>query len=111
MADVIGQDSCQTVWEAFHQWSKEQIDDGNCVYVKGFAVVGYEISREGVRILNIKLLENFLSNHHIALEPGERERMSQNVTWQPQIPINFKTLSERAGMTKGKYQIFFASIL
>ena len=76
LADVIGQDSCWAVWQAFHEWSKEQIDEGNCVYIKGFAVIGYEISREGVRILNIKLLENFLGDHHLALEPGERERMA-----------------------------------
>ena len=57
---VISQESCRTVWDTFTQWSQQQVDSGNSVYVKYFGIIGYDEPLPPTRILHIELLENFL---------------------------------------------------
>ena len=83
IAAVLSQESCRAVWGTFTNWSQRQVDAGHCIYIKGFGIVGYEPSKEGIRILNVKLLDNFLGAHHLALEPAEHERMANNVIFEP----------------------------
>jgi len=90
------------------------MEAGRAVKIDGFGVFGYEQVRDNVRILYIKLQENFLQRFHLNYKPEmiELERESKNVFMEPLTKPNYAAMAKTAnGMDKGVFQTVLNNII
>lgn len=106
VGNVISQATYDLVWMTFVKWCQGQAEVGRAVNMQGFGIIGYQQVRENVRILYIKLSENFLANHHLAYKPemAEFEREANNVVTEPLTKPNFAAMSKTAQVDKAVFQ-------
>ena len=77
-----------------------------------FGIVGYQQIRDNVRILYVRLSENFLGNYHLVYKPemAEYEREAKNVVMEPLTKPNFSNMAKSSKLDKTVYQTVLTNI-
>ena len=89
---IISQATYELVWNTFVKWCQSQIDQGRAVNVGQFGHIGYQQVRDNMRILYIKLSDNFLQNHQLQYKPEMAD--FRGVVLEPVAKPNFATMSK-----------------
>jgi hypothetical protein len=89
---IISQATYELVWNTFVKWCQSQIDQGRAVNVAQFGHIGYQQVRDNMRILYIKLSDNFLQNHRLQYKPEMAD--FRDVILAPVTKPNFTTMSK-----------------
>jgi hypothetical protein len=85
---------------------------GRAINMPQLGVIGYQQVRENIRILYIKLSENFLASHNIAYKPemAEFEREANNVVTETLTKPNFAAIGKSAQLDKSVVQTVLGNI-
>lgn len=77
-----------------------------------FGVIGYQQVRDNVRILYVKLNDNFLQSFHLSYkaEMAEFESEAKNLIMEPLQKPNFASMSKQAQLDKQVFQNVLGNI-
>jgi len=72
----------------------------------GFGTVGYQQIKENMRILYVRLTDNFLVNFSLQYKPemAEFERENKNISMEPLQKPNFANMSKTAQLDVSTFQ-------
>ena len=113
VGSVISQATYDLVWHTFVKWCQSQIEVGRAVNMANFGTIGYQKIRENVRILYVRLSDNYMNNHGLQYKPEmlEFERDGKNeVTMEPLTKPNFAKMSQNAQIDKMQFQTVLGNI-
>lgn len=84
------------MWQTFVKWCYSQIEAGRAINMPEFGIIGYQQLRENMRILYVRLSENFLNNFSLQYKPemADFERDAKNVSFEPLQKPNFTNMAK-----------------
>jgi hypothetical protein len=106
VGSVISQATYDLVWQTFVKWCYSQIEMGRAVNIPEFATIGYQQLRENMRILYVRLSDNFLNNFSLQYKPemADFERENKNVSMEPHQKPNYSAMSKGAQLDMSTFK-------
>jgi len=78
----------------------------------GFGIIGFQQIRENVRILYVRLSDNFMAQNQIGYKPemAEYENEAKNVVMEPLTKPNFANMAKISQLDKSVFQTVLQNI-
>ena len=112
VGNVISQATYDLVWHSFVKWCFTQAEAGRAVNMPQFGTIGYQQIKDNIRILYVRLSENFLGNFQLDYKPemAEFESEAQNIFLEPLTKPNYAAMAKSANLDKTVFTTVITNI-